>query len=109
MHQIQSEINHESSTGRAVDAVKILFEGIERNEGKPFSPKKHLHASILAQLWKILTTKNVATDDPVVKSLLEFNELFARHAFTGSLHQMIPFGSYLPSPVSRDVKLAVEI
>ena len=109
LHQIESRINYKSSTERAVDAVKILLEQIESNEGKPFSPKEYLHASILAQLWKMLTTKKVSIDDPIVKSLLEFNEIFAKQAIKGTLYQMIPFGSYLPNQFNRDVKRAVKI
>ena len=110
LHQIESRINYnKSSTERAVDAVKILLEEIESNEGKPFSPKEYLHASILAQLWKIVTTKKVSTNHPIVKCLLEFNELSAKQALKGTLYQMIPFVSYLPSQFNRDVKRAIEI
>ena len=111
LHRVESGLimNHESSPERAVDAVKILLEEIESNEGQPFSPKKRLHASILAQLWKMLTKKKVSTDDPMVKSLVEFGEILGRQALKASLYQMFPFASRLPGQFSRDIKRAVEI
>ena len=56
-----------------------------------------------------MTTKKVSTDDPIVKSLIEFGELLGRQALNGTLYQMIPFGSYLPSQFNRDVERAIEI
>ena len=111
LHQLQSGMDRESSgsTGRAIDAVKIVLEQIELNEGKPFSPKELLHGSILAQLWKMVTAKKVSPDDPIIKSLIEFSDLLGKQSLNGTLYQMIPFGSYMPSQFNRDIKRAVEI
>ena len=109
LHRVESGLNHESSAERAVDAVKILLEEIESNEGKPFSPKKRLHASILAQLWKMMTGRKVSPDDQTVKALVEFGEILGRQALKATFYQMIPFASHLPSQFSRDIKRTVEI
>ena len=109
LHQIQSGINDESSAGRAIDAVKVLLEEIESNEGKPFSPKQLLHASMVVQFWRMLTTKKLCTGDPIVKSLIELDQLVGKQALKGTLYQMIPFASHLPSQFNRDIKRAVEI
>ena len=109
LHRIESEVNNESSTELAVDAIKILLEEIESNEGKPFSAKKRLHASILAQLWKMLTGKKVSTDEPLVNSLVEFGEILGRQALKATFYQLFPFPSCLSGQFSRDIKRAVEI
>jgi hypothetical protein len=62
-------MKHESS---GENAFNILLEEIESKEEKPFSPGRLIHSSLVAQLWKMMTTKTVSVNDPVVKSIIEF-------------------------------------
>jgi predicted protein tyrosine phosphatase len=105
LHAFESTIKHESSRY----AVNALFEGIGSKEEKAFSPGNIIHASIVAQLWKMMTTKKVSLNDSVVKCIIEFGELVGKQALKGTFYQMIPFASHLPSQFSRDIKRAVQI
>jgi hypothetical protein len=105
LQAFESTMKHESSRY----AVNALLEEIGSKEEKAFSPGKMVHASIVAQLWKMITTKKVSLNDPVVKSIIEFDELLGKQALKGTFYQMIPFASYLPSQFSRDIKQAVEV
>jgi hypothetical protein len=88
------------------NAVNILLEEIESKEEKP---GRLIHASLVAQLWKMMTTKTVSVNDPVVKSIIEFGQLAGGQAVKGAFYQMIPFALHLPSQFSRDIKRAVQI
>jgi cytochrome P450 len=105
LHAFESTIKHESSRY----AVNALFEEIGSKEEKAFSPGNIIYASIVAQLWKMMTTKKVSLNDPVVKSIIEFGELVGKQALKGTFYQMVPFASHLPSQFSRDIKRAVQI
>ncbi len=63
LHDIGSRMKQESSTNIA----KILLEEIESKEGKPFSPKKLMHGLLVAELWKIMTTKELSFKRPNCK------------------------------------------
>jgi cytochrome P450 len=91
------------------NALNILLEEIESKEKNPFCLGELIHASIVAQLWKMMTTKTVSVNDPVVNSITEFGEIVGRQALNGTIYQMIPFVSHLPSQFSRDIKRAVQI
>ena len=105
IHAIGSTMKRESST----DIAKILLEEIESKEEKPFSPKKLMHGLLVAELWKIMTTKELSSNDRIVKCLVEIGEIFANIALLGSIYQIIPLASYLPSQFNRNVKRAIEI
>ena len=105
LHAIGSTMKRESST----DIAKILLEEIESKEEKPFSPKKLMHGLIVAELWKILTTKKVSLNDRIVKCLLELGDLLASVGLVGSIYQIIPLASYLPSQFNRNIKRAIQI
>jgi hypothetical protein len=83
LHAFESTIKHESSRY----AVNALFEGIGSKEEKAFSPGNIIHASIVAQLWKMMTTKKVSLNDPVVKSIIEFGERVGKQALKGTFYQ----------------------
>jgi hypothetical protein len=103
LHAFESSMKHESS---GENAVNILLEEIESKEEKP---GRLIHASLVAQLWKMMTTKTVSVNDPVVKSIIEFGQLAGRQAVKGAFYQMISFASHLRSQFSRDIKRAVQI
>ena len=109
LHSVQFAGSNELSAERAKNAAKNLLEEIDLREEKPFSPKKLLDASMLAEIWKMMTTTELSLSDPVVKLLTEFAELVAKQALKGAFYKIIPFGSYLPSQFNRDIKRAVEI
>ena len=105
IHAIGSTMKRESST----DIAKILLEEIESKEEKPFSPKKLMHGLIVAELWKIMTTKKLSLNDQIVKYLVELGDLITNTALRGSLYQIIPLASYFPSQFNRNIKRAIQL
>ncbi|XP_028416279.1 cytochrome P450 2D3-like [Dendronephthya gigantea] len=92
----------EQVTDRARHAVDTMVEEIESKPGHAFSPKELMESAILVQLWKWLTSKDVSLNDPTVKKLAEFAELFAKQAILNPVFQLFPFLTYLPTSFSRD-------
>ena len=109
LHDFESGKNFKSSADHASYATNIMFEEIESNDEKRFCPKTLIHASMVAQIWKIMTSKEVPLNDSAVKSITEFGRLVGSNALKGTLYQMIPFASHLPSQFNRDIKRAIEI
>ena len=109
LHDFEFGMSFQSSADHTSYAVNIMFEEIESSYEKRFCPRKLIHASFVAQFWKMMTTNEVAINDSAVKSITEFGRLVGSTALKSTFYQMIPFGSYLPSQFNRDIKRAIEI
>ena len=96
----------EQASVRAGRAVDIMMKEIENEPGRPFSPKNLLQSSTVVQLWKWLTSKTMALDDPIVKESNEFIAIFNRQAIPGTMYQLFPFLCYLPTQFTREIKRA---
>ena len=107
MHIFGSGI--EQTTERVEHAVNSAMQEIDSKKGQPFSPTSLLESSILLQLWDWMTSKKSQLNDPIIKQLLEFNEITGSQTFFALAHQSLPFFSYLPIQSNLDVKRAKEI
>ena len=99
----------EQAAERVEHAVNSTMKEIDSKKGQPFSPTSLLESSILVQLWDWLTSRKPQLNDQIIKYLLEFNEIVAKQALLATVHQCVPFLSYLPIQANRDIKRATEI
>ena len=90
-------------------AVQNLLKEIEAMEGRPFLPHKYVSSAIISQLWKWVSSKECLFGHPSVNSLLEFNKKVAALCEQGTLHQFIPFLTYLPTTFNRNLKDVIRI
>lgn len=90
-------------------AVDIVTNEVVKKEGEPFSPREILESSIFVQLWEWLTAKKLQLNDPIVKCLSRFNEIFAKQMSLSSVSQVLPFFKYLPTQAKREINEAKEI
>ena len=107
MHVFGSGI--EQATERAAHAVNVAMKEIDSKKGQPFSPRGVLESSILVQLWNWLTSTKLQLGDPLIKDLSEFARVLAKQALLTTIHQCIPFFSYLPTKSSREIRWAKQI
>lgn len=99
----------EQASGRVGHAVNLTMKEIDENVGQPFSPKNLFEWSILVEIWEWLTSKKVQLNDPIVKSLSQFNEIMSKQALLSSMYQLIPFLTYLPTRFNKDIEQALQI
>ena len=107
MHVFGSGI--EQATERVEHAVNTAMKEIDSKKGQPFSPTCLLESSILVQLWDWLTSRKPQLNDQIIKHLLEFNEIVGKQTLLATVHQYVPFLSYLPIQANLDIKRAKEI
>ena len=89
-------------------AVKSILEKIDSFKDQLFCPKEVIASAILLQLWQWVTSEKVKFDDPKIELLLEFGALIAKQG-RRTFFEMVPFHSYLPTEVNRNIKRAKEI
>ena len=90
-------------------AVKSTLEKIDSFKGQPFSPKEVIASAILIHLWQWLTSEKTTFEDKKIKLLLELGVLIAKQSVLGPIFYMIPFHSYFPTEVNRNIKRAKDI
>ena len=90
-------------------ATEHAMKEIDSKKGQPFSPRGVLESSILVQLWDWLTSTKLQLGDPLIKDLSEFARVVAKQALLTTIHQCIPFFSYLPTKSSREIRRAKQI
>ena len=102
MHVFGSAI--EKAAERFGHAVNASMKEIDSKKEQPFSPRGVLESSILVQLWDWLTSTKLELNNPIIKRLSEFNEIISKQVMLSTIHQCIPFFSYLPA--NHDIKRA---
>ena len=107
MHVFGEGINEIKERGGY--AVKSTLEKIDSFNGEPFSPRDLIASAILIQLWQWLTAEMLTFEDQKIELLLEFGVLIAKQLVGGSIVHKIPFHSYLPIEVNRNIKRTKEI
>ena len=107
MHLFGSGI--EQATERVEHAVNSAMQEIDSKKGQPFSPTSLLESSVLAQLWDWMTSRKPQLNDPIIKTLSEFNRIIDKLTLFALGHQCIPFFSYLPIQSNLDIKRAKQI
>ena len=107
MHVFGSGI--EQAAERFGHAVNASMKEIDSKKEEPFSPRDVLESSILVQLWDWLTSTKLELNSPIIKRLSEFNEIVSKQIMLSTIHQCIPFFSYLPTQANHDIKRAKQI
>ena len=98
----------EETEERMQHAIQNLLKEIEAMEGRPFSPKKFVACAIISQLWEWISSKECSLHHSTVKSFFEFNEKIANLCALGTLYQLIPWLSYLPTTFNCKLKEVIK-
>ena len=83
--------------GRLYGASEKLVQRVSETNDKPFSLKEYLGKTTMMILCEWLVGKQYDYEDPMLGSLLEFNEQFAAVIRPGSAHHFFPWLRFLPT------------
>ena len=78
-------------------------------DGEPFQIKDPISTAIVSHLWDWMSSKNCDFDDDMVKLISELHENMEYLFRNGSLYNMLPFLTYLPTKFMKTLKKTEEM
>ena len=91
------------------DAVGELLGHIGSTEGRPFSLKDYLLATIVGRLWEGISSKKCSFGDPTLDSLVDLTEKITSLSTQGSCCQVLPFLRHFKSAFAGCVEETLKL
>ena len=94
---------------RLYNSSENLLQNIAKTEGRPFLTKELFGKTSMINLCEWLIGKQYNYDDPIIDSLIKFNEEFAIVIRPGNSYHVLPFMRYFPTSYMKSLRNVLRI